>query len=80
MPKGPSPKSMSQSPCRKKNKARDRAMHERMEQIERQMKTLTTILPELRDTKEELVEEVWGVIKMSHNLKMEQIEVSGIYE
>lgn len=55
-------------------------MHERMEQMERQMETLTTALPELRDTKEELVEEVWGVIKMSHNLKMEQIEVSGIYE
>lgn len=31
------------------NEARDRAMHERMEQTERQMETLTSILHELRN-------------------------------
>lgn len=31
------------------NEVRDRAMHERMEQMERQMETLTSILHELRN-------------------------------
>lgn len=53
--------------CEIANEARKRAMHEWMERMERQMKTLTVILHELRDGQRWFGGRGLRIIRMSQN-------------